>query len=238
MRWPPLPCRPPPARLHNRAGAGPAPLPTDVYPAWPPHATTWPNATSPSCPTRPTPSRKTPCSPGSPPSRASWSAPHRHRQDAHRPGRPVRGPAHRHRRLLHHAAHRPDRAEVPRDAGVAPSAGASTPTTSAWSPATAASIPTPASSSSSPRSCSIACSHPEGFDFSHVSAVVMDEFHNFADLRARHRLGAVARHAAASTFGCCCCRPRSATPPSSSPGWSAATAASWSWSRARNARCR
>ena len=39
--------------------------------------------------------------------------PDRHRQDAHRPGRPVRGAAHRHRRLLHHAAHRPDRAEVP-----------------------------------------------------------------------------------------------------------------------------
>ncbi len=38
--------------------------------------------------------------------------------------------------------------------------------------------------------------HQEGFDFSHVSAVVMDEFHNFADHGARHRLGADARHVA------------------------------------------
>ena len=64
------------------------------------------------------------------------------------------------RRLLHHAAHRPDRAEVPRDAGRRRALGLLAPTTSAWSPATAASIPTPASWSSSPRSCSIACCTP------------------------------------------------------------------------------
>ena len=55
---------------------------------------------------------------------------------------------------------------------------------------------------------------------------------------ARHRLGAGARHVAGPRPPACCCRPRSATRRSSSPGWSAATAASWSWSRARNARCR
>ena len=41
-----------------------------------------------------------------------------------------------------------------------------------------------------------------------------------------------------STSACCCSRRRSATPLSSSTGWSAATAASSSWSRARSARCR
>ena len=55
------------------------------------------------------------------------------------------------------------------------------PTTSASSPATAASIRMPASWSSSRRFCSTACCTPRAFDFSNVSAVVMDEFHNFAD---------------------------------------------------------
>ncbi len=63
----------------------------------------------------------------------------------------------------------------------------------------------------------------------------MDEFHSFADPRARHRLGALARHAAGA-------RPLlllSATvgnSSSSSTGSSAATAASWNWSQSNERR--
>ena len=123
--------------------------------------------------------------------------------------------------------------------------GLPAPTTSASSPATAASTPTPASWSSSPRSCSTACCTPgrtagraETFDFSHVSAVVMDEFHNFADLQRGIVWELSLAHVAAARPPAAAVGHGRQRRRSSSPGWSAATAASWSWSRARSARCR
>ncbi len=154
--------------------------------------------------------------------------PDRHWQDAHRPGRPLRGAAHRHHRLLHHSAYRPDRAEVPGDAGVGRALGLSRPTTSALSPAIAASIPTPASSSSSPRFCSTACctltasrtcprtcrlarkrstsrtSRPWSWTSSTTSPI-----------RSAASSGSWPSPCFRGTFACCCCRRRSATPWSS-----------------------
>ena len=157
---------------------------------------------------------------------------HRHRQNAHRPGRPLRGAAHRHRRLLHHAAHRPDRAEVPGDAGVRRALGLSTPTTSASSPAIAASIPTPAFSSSSPRFCSIAllhaapraglcpttCRSDRRRSISRTSRPWSWTSSTTSPIRSAASSGNWRSLCCRRMCGCCCCRLRSATPASFSTG--------------------
>ena len=116
--------------------------------------------------------------------------------------------------------------------------GLSAPKTSASSPAIAASIPTPACWSSSPRSCSIACCIPAAFDFANVSAVVMDEFHSFADPGARHRLGTVARAVAEARSPAAALGDGRQLDRIPRTGSIAAISASSNWSRARNARCR
>ncbi len=80
--------------------------------------------------------------------------------------------------------------------------------------------------------------HPAAFDFANVSAVVMDEFHSFADQERGIVWELSLALLAASTSACCFCRPPSAMRSNSSIGSSAAMAARCIWSRARTAKSR
>ena len=79
--------------------------------------------------------------------------------------------------------------------------------------------------------------HREAFDFSQVSAVVMDEFHSFTDPE-RGVVWELSLGLLPPQVRTLCSRPPWATPWNSSTGSATATSASSNWSRARSARCR
>ena len=85
------------------------------------------------------------------------------------------------------------------------------PTTSAWSPATARVNPNARVLVVVAEILLNRLLHPEAFDFAHVSAVVMDEFHSFADPERGIVWELSLDMLPPSTSGCCCCRRRSAT---------------------------
>ena len=140
--------------------------------------------------------------------------------------------------LLHHAADRPDGAEVPRDAVGRGRAGDSMPDDVGLVTGNRRENPDARVLVVVAEILLNRLLHREAFDFSQVSAVVMDEFHSFNDPGARHRLGTDRWACCRRTSACSCSRPPWATPWNSSTGCGRATSASSNWSRARNARCR
>ena len=119
-----------------------------------------------------------------------------------------------HRRLLHHAAHRADRAEVPRDAGRRRALGLQArrrrpghrqPPGQPGRPRPGRRRRDPAQSPAAPGGVRLRARLGRGHG----------RVPQLRRPRARHRLGTVARHAARSTSGCCCSRRRSATRSSS-----------------------
>lgn len=78
---------------------------------------------------------------------------------------------------------------------------------------------------------------PEAFDFKNVSAVVMDEFHSFAD----HERGIVGNsrcRCSPDISDCCSFPPRSGTPRNFSRGCTIRTSGGWNWCRGPNAKSR